>query len=123
MDEHLKVHLAQLEGRARRATGLCLGLSGFACSYALELLYGRGSEPASLLFPCLAGACLYLGGELLGLVWFRVVSLQLLILQARREAPAKATEGGMSENTEKRGDGVHLELHEPLQEIEVVQAG
>jgi hypothetical protein len=124
MDEQLKGMLARMEGRARRATGLSLGLSGFACAYATALLRGQANEPAVLVFPALAGVCLYLAGELLGLIWFRVVTMQLLILQARRDKPAAAEARESSTHAiENGGNGVHLDGHEPLQEIEVVQAG
>lgn len=117
MDATLQAEFRALEARVRMSTALILALVAFGCTYGLLLVTHRLVSPGLLFYPWLAGGLFYLAGELLGLIWFRVITHQLLALQAaaRREA-RNATTGNAG------GNGVQLDAHQSVQDIEVVQA-
>ena len=99
------------------ATALILALAAFGCCYGLLLLTHRLVTPGLLFYPWLAGGLFYLAGELLGLVWFRVMTRQLMALQAAEQRSAKSAATGKAGS-----NGVPLEPHQSVQDIEVVQA-
>jgi hypothetical protein len=75
--EMARQRLAFMERKARSATGLILALASFAATYGLLLYEGQTARPGFHFYPLITGLCFYIAGDLLALVWFRVIVLQL----------------------------------------------
>ncbi len=73
----MEAALNQLERRCRSVTGMVLAAVAFAATYGILLLEGQSDRPAFHLYPWLVAVLFYLAGDLLALVWFKLVSLQL----------------------------------------------
>ncbi|MCH7471699.1 hypothetical protein IIA79_01935 [bacterium] len=99
--------LAQLERRARTITGIILGALAFATTYGLMLFEGQTQRPGFHFYPLLLAVAFYLAGDLLALIWFRTVTLQIskLIRKSKAEMAADlkrlADEVGEEQNDEE----------------------
>ncbi len=117
MDAILQAELQSLERRVRTSTALILALVSFGCCYGLLLLTNRLISAPLFFYPWLVGGLFYVAGELLGLVWFRIMTRQLVAMQEAQLRRAKAAGTG-----QRGSNGVQLDAHQSVQDIEVVQA-
>ncbi|MCC7477942.1 hypothetical protein IT575_05735 [bacterium] len=117
MDPMLQAEFQSLERRVRASTALILAMVSFGCTFGLMLLTSRELNTPQLFYPWLVGGLFYLAGELLGLVWFRVMTRQLMAMQEAQKRQLKAAASG-----QQGSNGVHLDAHQPVHDIEVVQA-
>jgi hypothetical protein len=69
--------LQQMERRVRSLTGAILGAVAFAACYALLLVLDQTTEMRGHLYALIAGVLFYLAGDLLAMVWFRLLASQL----------------------------------------------
>jgi hypothetical protein len=75
--------LADIERRCRTLTGMLLAVMAFIASYSIMLIEGQIERPVFHIYPWILAVLFYIGGDLLALVWFKVVVWQVLrILQA-----------------------------------------
>ncbi|MCB1217330.1 MAG: hypothetical protein R3F46_14995 [bacterium] len=110
MEYDIRQSLTTLEQRSRTLTALLMGLVAFCAAYALILLSGDTQRPAAHVWPWLLGVMFYLAGDVLGYIWFRVVSIHVIkVLRQWEEEQEKVV------NME---DG--LDAHELDDEVEVI---
>ena len=70
--------LNTLEKRSRTLTALLMGLVAWTAAYVLILFDGSSSRPLAHIWPWLLGVMFYLAGDVIGYIWFRVVSIHLM---------------------------------------------
>ena len=102
----LRQSLNTLEQRSRTLTALLMGLVAFSAAYVLILLNGDTQRPAAHVWPWLLGVMFYLAGDVLGYIWFRVITIHLMKLLRQWEEEqekAIAMEDGL-ENAEVDDD-------------------
>ncbi|MCB1187139.1 hypothetical protein KDL29_08235 [bacterium] len=87
----LRQSLTTLEQRSRTLTALLMGLVAFCAAYVLILLSGDTQRPVAHVWPWLLGVMFYLAGDVLGYIWFRVVSIHVIkVLRQWEEEQEKA---------------------------------
>ena len=99
--------LNQLERRCRIITGLVLAAVAFVATYGILLVEGQSDRPVFHIYPWLVAVLLYLAGDLLAMVWFKLVGIQLQRMvremeqKLRLEAEVRrlALEGDETEDT------------------------
>lgn len=91
--------LQEMERRARSLTGATMGAVALAATYALLLFEDRTTEARAHVYPLIAGVLFYLAGDLIALIWFRLLASQLAGYIRKLEAelrqpprPAEAAE-------------------------------
>jgi hypothetical protein len=62
-----------------------LAVVAFVATYGILLLEGQTERPVFHFYPVLTGVLFYLAGDLLALIWFKLVSLQLGTLLKEQE--------------------------------------
>lgn len=78
MENSIRQSLEYLEQRSRTLTALLMGLVAFTAAYALLLFDGSTSRPMAHIWPWLLGVMFYLAGDVLGYIWFRVISIHMM---------------------------------------------
>lgn len=73
----MEAALNQLERRCRTITGVVLAAVAYAATYGILLLEGQTDRPVFHVYPWLVAVLFYLAGDLLAMVWFKLVSMQL----------------------------------------------
>jgi hypothetical protein len=82
--------LQELERRCRTVTGVVLAVVAFAACYGLLLVEDQTALPRSHFYPLIAGALFYLAGDLLAMLWFRILAAQVQAFLEHQERQAKA---------------------------------
>lgn len=72
-----------LERRARTITGMVLAVVAFASAYGLMFFEGQVDRPGFHFYPWLLAILCYLAGDLLALVWFKTLVIQVSRISRR----------------------------------------
>jgi hypothetical protein len=106
--EIARQRLALMERKARSATGMILALASFAATYGLLLYEGQTARPGFHFYPLMTGLCFYVAGDLLAMVWFRVIVLQLqrMLREGIETAPPQPTKEPLAANVAAEAGGL-----------------
>jgi hypothetical protein len=100
VEQATRRQLAEIERRSRTLTGMLLAVMAFLASYSIMLVEGQIERPIFHLYPWIAAIICYIGGDLLALVWFKVVVLQVLrVLQAEAAVQTEQLDAELARRT------------------------
>lgn len=110
--------LSKMERQARSLTGAAMSAVALAACYALLVLQDQTGDPRMHLYPLIAAALFYLAGDIVALIWFRLLASQLQLFvryleqpqqqQASRRGPGEASEEDEAESVAEGDDGVEI---------------
>ena len=98
VDPLVQRQLALLERRSRTLTGIILAVVAFVATYGLMLFEGQVDRPGFHYYPWILAALFYLAGDILAFVWFKTVSIHLVVLLAAKKRRAEEAEPDMAED-------------------------
>jgi hypothetical protein len=82
-----------MERRARNLTGATMGAVALAATYALLVLTDQTSDGRLHLYPIITALLFYFAGDLIAMIWFRLLAGQLASYIRRLEAQQHSETG------------------------------